>query len=349
VSSGPKAAEMLERLKIIDDTIKAKMTSGWRVGVVYEAILELAADRTKIPDSTFDAGSLRFQASWDEWGRGYRPEPHKPYAKDPAHPNDPPPYARKTRVIVASMATRTELLNALTDLASQGEGETRADDRREPSHFDRFVEIFDEYVKLHSDDPHWSPARPLPSNPVVDKHKEFLVEGITEITAPESRHWASLFNLRYRILLSMLTYTYRVSREANPMSDLRRAPMLARVFGEMYNLKAIAGVLVRLPLTADPTSPLRAGPPFELAYSRTLPAPEANFWRMQLDLIDGSRELAEQLLRVPPATNTPADGDGARYLTALLEADSSSRTWIEKRLEGLAPGPASRGSKGKRS
>ncbi len=38
--------------------------------------MDVISDPEKIPDSTFDESSYEFQASWDEWGRGYRPNPY---------------------------------------------------------------------------------------------------------------------------------------------------------------------------------------------------------------------------------------------------------------------------------
>ncbi len=43
-----------------------------RVGRLYEELVEVVGDPQLVPDGTFDAASSAFQASWDEWGRGYR-------------------------------------------------------------------------------------------------------------------------------------------------------------------------------------------------------------------------------------------------------------------------------------
>jgi ferritin-like protein len=301
------------------------------VGEIYDRIIRLVGDPHVIPDSTFDPDSSRYQATWDEWGRGYRPGTHQPYAKDTA---TPPPYERKTRVIVTQMATRTEALAGLRDIAGQGEAEdVRPGDKMEDSHFDRFARIFRSYQKILKDDPDWSPSRLVPRNPYagVTAHAP---KKTTAITAQASLAWASLLNIRYRMLLSLLTYTYRIPHDVPDSAPLRRAPMLGRIFGEMYNLKAIAGILVRLPL-GDPAEPARAGPPFQVPYSLTPPLPEANFWRMQLDLLSAASELVATLLDPAGPSRADAPADGARYLQALREADRDSRTWIEKVLAGL--------------
>lgn len=301
------------------------------VGEVYDRIITLVGDQKLIPDSTFDADSYKYQATWDEWGRGYRPGPHKPYAKDPATPAK---YERKTRVIVAQMATRTEALDALRDVAGQGEAEhVRPGDKMEDSHFDRFAKIFRAYQRILKKDPDWSPSRRVPNNPYAGE-KKYAPKNATAITSKASMAWASLFNIRYRMMLSLLTYTFRVPRDAPASAHLRRAPMLARIFGEMYNLKAVAGILMRLPL-GDPAKPARAGPPFQMPYTLTPPLPEANFWRMHLDFLGAASELVETLLDPRRHYLADAPADGARYLKALRETDRDSQAWIREILAGI--------------
>lgn len=293
------------------------------VGEVYERVMQLIADRRLIPDEVFDAESYRYQATWDEWGRNYRPLTHQPYAKDPVVP---PPHARKTRVIVAQMATRTEALAGLQDIAGQGEAEhVRPGDKMEDSHFDRFAKIFRAYQTILKKEPRWSPSRPVPTNPFAGTALE-APEHATPITSPTSRSWAALFDLRYRMLLTLITYLFEVPRRAVDAGQDERASVLARIFGEMYNLKAIAGVLVRLPL-GDPADPSRAGPPFQMPYSLTLPFPQVTFWRMQLELLSASSALVKDLLGDQRTRATPVDG--ARYLRALRDIDRDARVTIE--------------------
>jgi Ferritin-like len=298
------------------------------VGEVYDRVIELVADRDRIPESTFDPDSYRYQATWDEWGRNYRPTTHKPYAKDP---ETPPPFARKTRVIVARMATRTEALAGLRDIAGQGEAEhLRPGDKKEDSHFDRFAKIFRAYQAILKKDSTWSPSLPIPTNPYAGEAKH-APDGSTPITAKASSAWASLFNIRYRTLLSFLTYMFHVPHEVAGPAKTRRASILARIFGEMYNVKAIAGVLVRLPL-GDPKRAARAGPPFQMPYTLTTPLPERVFWRTHLDLLEASDGLVEALLDHKRHGFTKAPPDGERYLKALRETDRQARTWIEQIL-----------------
>lgn len=301
------------------------------IGEIYDRIIALINDPDKIPDDTFDPTSYPQQATWDEWGRGYRPGTHQPYARNVT---TPPPHERKTRVIVAQMASRTEAVAALQDVAGQGEAEhLKPRDRMEDSHFDRFAKIFRAYQAILKKDPAWSPSRPIPTNPYSGEAR-YAPAHATPITAKASLAWASLFNIRYRMLLSLLTYSFHVPREEQRAAHQRRAAILSRIFGEMYHLKAIAGVLVRLPL-GDPRKPERAGPPFEMPYTLMPPLSEANFWRMHLDLLSAAGDLVDTLLNGKRNGAAPVPADGQRYLRALRSTDAQARVWIEQVLDGI--------------
>jgi hypothetical protein len=99
--------------------------------------------------------------------------------------------------------------------------------------------------------------------------------------------------------------------------------VLNRVFGEMYNLKAIAGLLVQLPLKSDPKE--RAGPPFELPYTLNFPTHETDFWRLHLDLVEAA---ATQL----PSICRQTSGPGLAYAEALRMADRHAAAEIETNL-----------------
>ncbi|MFO0613384.1 MAG: ferritin-like domain-containing protein [Polyangiaceae bacterium] len=305
------------------------------VGELYERIIELVSDPRVIPDSAFQAGSYAHQMNWDEWGRGYRPDSHKPYAKNP---DVPPPHARRATVIVEKCATRTELVSTLREIASQGEAEhLRSNAKSEASHFDRFAHMFRAYQAILAEDPAFVPARRVPKNPVVAPDEAYAPRGAAAITCEESRAWASLFNVRYRMLLTLLTSACSGPRDMPALLTVRRAPLIARIFGEMYNLKAIANVLVRLPL-GDPKKPERAGPPFQMPYTLVPPAPEANFWRLQRDLLATSGTMVDDLLDRAGRAGTHLPADGLHYLRALRETDAASAAWIDLVLAELTPG-----------
>ncbi|HKN30691.1 MAG TPA: hypothetical protein VJY34_23595 [Roseiarcus sp.] len=149
-----------------------------RVGALYQEIIDLISDGEKIPDSAFDAASYEFQASWDEWGRGYKPAPYKLRADGRGADEDEEPVAaRKSKKIadreimdsagstflvrlnwspsetaadafvrIDRMATRANAVKALHNLAKQGEApplsrKTHLKSSDELSHFDRFLSV----------------------------------------------------------------------------------------------------------------------------------------------------------------------------------------------------------------
>ena len=157
------------------------------------------------------------------------------------------------------------------------------------------------------------------------------------IAAKRSREWAELFNLRYRILLSYLTHTFRLARVTRGDAPSLRAMVMHRVFGEMYNLKTIAGILVLLPLR-DPAGgdgasgdAARAGPPFEMPYNLRLPPEDADAWRLHRDILGSSDRLCIQMLK---STSHPL-AEGRAYLETLVDLDAQSRAWIDQILAGL--------------
>ena len=108
-----------------------------------------------------------------------------------------------------------------------------------------------------------------------------------------------------------------------------RGIVINRTFGEMYNLRIIAGQLVQLPLATDHPNGDRAGPPFELPYTLAMPSRESNRWRLQLDLLEAARALQEWLL--PRASE-----GGRRFLNGLRATDEAAMRRVERILAGEA-------------
>jgi hypothetical protein len=110
----------------------------------------------------------------------------------------------------------------------------------------------------------------------------------------------------------------------------------------MYNLKALAGILVRLPLGDRKRPALRAGPPFQMPYTLVPPSPEKNFWRMQTDLLVASEGLVKKLLDSRSQGREVATADGIRYLEALRQLDHNALAWIERVQDGITPSRSTR-------
>ena len=252
---------------------------------------------------------------------------------------------KKATLIVERVATRTDALYAVSEIAGQGENpELRPRKGEEPSHFMRFKKImhqFDQKLKTAKD---WSPARRVPINPTTPAtiDPENPPPGRTVIACPASAKWAELFNCRYRMLLTFLTHTFRLARIVDPDVPNTRGAIMHRIFGEMYNLKAISGILVRMPLTPDPDDPRRAGPPFEMPYSLVLPPDEIDCWRLHRDIIGRSKALCDSLLDSATDFLAATPPEGRAFVQTLRNSDANAITWVDTVLGGLRENGAKR-------
>lgn len=320
-----------------------------RVGVVYHNLIAILADHRLVPDADFQPDSAAAQASWDEWGRGYRGG------------------ARGADVIVDVVATRDEALDALHRISSQGEApnatkaalalhaadgappaaalrleqrlrwrEKKADEEAQaggegppPSHFARFLNIYREFPREEGPGS-WQPALPVAVNPATTAQ-----ERCTTIADPASARWANLFNLRYRMLLAYLTHGLLIARQQpDGEAPSVRGAVMHRVFAEMYNLKTIAGILVRRPAGRDPEG-LRAGPPFQMPYTLNLPATTHSRWRLHQDMNREARSLRRQLER--PGQRHPPSPEERGYLAAMADIDRQTDAWLDGLLGERAP------------
>lgn len=289
-----------------------------QVGKLYRLMIALLSDADLVPEQLFQEGTLPYQASWDEWGRGYRDGARGAVAPGEVTPD----------LIIEAAYSRGTAVAALKAVAEQGEAADAVLDEGavgEKSHFRRFLEIFRDYP---DDDAGWCPVRPLAANPTTVEG----IEGNTYIGDATSRLWAQLLNLRYRMLLTYLGHSFRLSGARGADRDARaRGMVLNATFAEMYNLRAISRMLVGLPCGGgDPA--LRAGPSFEIPYSLQLPAEDDDVWRLHLDLFDAAAALIEQL---KPA----AHDEGRRYLETLAGLDLGKKAAIEAIL-GTRPAAA---------
>ena len=240
-------------------------------------------------------------------------------------------------VMIERVATRQQALDALSHIAAQGEGRMYM----LQSHFGRFSLIMEDFQELRAKDKQkqkhqkkrkkeWEPwthalaidpyipwpdeaVRPTPNQPVR----------ASAITHPLSQKWAYLFNLRYRMLLTYLSHAFQLARDGSQAQ--LRGVVMHKAFEEMYNLKAIAGILVRLPLTTEKRDKRQAGPPFQMPYTLATSTSEIDRWRLHHDLLEGAIGLVE--------TNPKLRRD--QFALTIFEQDKKSRAWIEEVIAGL--------------
>ncbi|HTB38409.1 MAG TPA: ferritin-like domain-containing protein [Reyranella sp.] len=318
--------EQKDRARIIERVSKRTTKRGaHRVGRLYREIMDLLGNSELIPDQMFEEKTYAFQSSRDDWGRGYQPRPRMLDAEGSlVGEAQAEPGIRRAHVMVDRCATRLQATAALRALSHQGEAPLLATkESDEHSHFDRFLKIYQQFDDLNG---RWDPARPVPTNPTTMRDPD-AQDDKCYISAQRSQEWASLFNLRYRMLLKYLAHTFQLARTVPGDRPNLRAMVMHRVFGEMYNLKTIAGILVRLPQHDRANDPARAGPPFEIPYTLDLPVGELERWILHRDLISSSRALCEKLLDHP-------DTEERAYLATLRELDGQTDTWVERIIAG---------------
>lgn len=315
--SGPLADEISVR-------VACATPSPHRVSELFALMISLVEDPAYIPDSAFQANTYPFQASWAEWGRGYQGGHRGNDSR--ANPKQLPD------VLVLPLACRDDAAAALRQIAEQGEA-THASELDAPSHFARFVRIYRQMKDCAHEG--WSATRPVATNPYVSLDPAMdPAEGLEEavktspIVDPQARQWAALHNLRYRMLLTYLTHTFTLAGGLSAAgTHTPRGAIVNATFGEMYNLRAVAEILMQLPLGGKQQPEVCAGPPFQMPYTLDSPLGEGNRWRVHLDLLRAAeRSIGALLLVTPPPQHA--------FLRSMREADSQMAAIAERILAG---------------
>jgi hypothetical protein len=266
-------------------------------------------------------------------------------------------------------ASRTEALEALKEVGGQGEAmHFRDDDCDEPSHFTRFLQILGELKQLREANPDFTPAHDVPVNPTVHVTAKQGTHS-TYIAAITSNRVAHLLNNRYRGLLDCLAHSYQIAPLMTSDEPNVRGAILHHIFGEMYNLKALSELLVRMPLQDPPDEDLpnprlrvhrsgqptgtveqptsgqpaydatkRAGPSFDMPYSMHIPHDEIDRWRHYQDILKNSQTLCDELLDVnDPHSRIFAEKypEGVRFVRMLSQLNGRAVTWIDTVIGGL--------------
>jgi len=166
--------------------------------------------------------------------------------------------------------------------------------------------------------------------------------GWTSIEEKTSLLWATLSNYRYRALLTYLSHTFRLARLVDSQEPNVRGAIMHKIFGEMYNLKALSGILVRRPLKnsretkAGSERSACAASPFELPYTMDLPMDEQDCWRQQQDILKGALFVIEKLLDERGEHFHKLTQDEIKYLRTLQQLDQKSVAWMDVIIGGLA-------------
>lgn len=362
----PAAWDLARYCSAVTNTAVGHSTAGklLPVGKLYERIIELLSG-PKISDTAFQEDRFHLQASWDEWGRGHadrRPAPYgdAAHAARPVSPNMTSlvngfssilrdegfknfllaewDHFKKepdgANVLVRPVATRQQAIQALSLIAEQGEDA----ERNSGSHFLRFSLIACELKRAMlrpRPNPGWEPAHPVADDPCVgpvDPGKSGA-----EITSAYAKAWANLFNHRYRMLLVYFSHSFQLAGDG-PHAALRGA-LIHKAFGEMYNLKAIAGILVQAPLNDNIDDPRHAGPPFQLPPTLSLPPDALDRWRQHRKLLQDALRLNKAASTVPKPNKNKKPKEfyeaQASYLRSLRRLDHESVKWTMQVIKGI--------------
>lgn len=313
-----------EGKKIIERASKAdKGRQIVPVGRLYKELIDVFENRGALTGDDFRGDVGPYEASPDEWARGYR-------AGERGNVGGFSPRATPD-VLVLPTTDRATVLDALRRIARQGEAPTLGDPESELSHFRRFLKIYDSFPERNP------PSRHIPTNPTTDASRvdpgdpKSGPTSCSVITNEQSLLWAHLFNLRYRKLLYTLKHALHVAAGDVVDQPTARGNLIAWTFGEMYNLRAIAAILVTLPLREEGGDE-RAGPPFEIPYTLTLPDWDSDKWRVHRDLINASADLVHRL--------ESDDEPHHDYLRALRDHDKLDLQVIQRLFDAAVAGEA---------
>jgi len=341
----------------IRQRVHAQADNPQQVAALFNTLIPLVADPDYLPDAAFDPTTLPAQADFAEWGRGYQGGHRGRPSGQPTQTPD---------VLVVPQASRDDMVAALQAIAQQGEATSGTTASHFVRFLRIYVEMRElvEHTPLVAE--HWNAARPAdfaapqwqalqpegkPSlrassagraawaparqvaiNPYVslDPNDEGSDESATttRITHPEAVLWATLHNIRYRMLLNYLIHSFTLYGGLNAAGAMTpRGAIVNATFGEMYNLRAVSEILMQLPVSADNPSAGFAGPPFQMPYTLNSPFGEANKWRGHLDLLTASASVVEALQMLAPASRHG-------YLASLREADRNMRELTLRILSG---------------
>ena len=340
--------------------VRAQTDDSHQVAALFNTLIPLVADPDYLPDAAFDPSTLPAQADFAEWGRGYQGG-HR------GRPSGQPTQTPDVLVVPQTCRDdMVAALHAISQQGEATSGTTASHfvrflriyvemrelieytplpaehwDAARPHDFDasRWQALRPEskaglLAGSHGQSGHaaWAPARQVAINPYVslDPDDEGSDEsaGTTHITHPESALWATLHNLRYRMLLNYLIHSFTLYGGLNAAGLMTPRGMIVNAtFGEMYNLRAISDLLMQSPVSVDNPDAGFAGPPFQMPYTLNSPFGEANKWRGHLDLLTASASVVDALqLLAPDSRHT--------YLASLREADRKMRELILRILSG---------------
>ena len=214
-------------------------------------------------------------------------------------------------------------LSAIETIVEEGEG-ARGDWSN--AHYGRFLAMSRRYDELLADDPSFTPARPVLSNPFV--RQPFDCDPVNLLSEPFTIEVADLGNAAYASMLQVLARTFAHSTEnAAELATLNNVSVSA-----MFRLLKPIGVLLTR-LSAGPNWPGRtAGMSFELYRSLHLLPHRNAAWALLHERLSALGGHAATLAGEAP------DADAAEVLSAVATGFADLAGQLADRMRDRRPG-----------
>lgn len=218
---------------------------------------------------------------------------------------------------------RSKIREALFDVLEEGEGSSV---QGSESHYQSFLKMANELKALLVKYPGFDPARPVPNNPMIQRHRDSANTG-SLITDPLSKDIAEIFNSCYGSMLIALRQTFAFNENiAYDNAGKRRLADMHRLnVGLMrQTIGPLGDLLTHLPLS--PGSVDRAGPGFEVYRPLYISTQPSIAWavvaeRIALAIAECQRLLSSSTdaLVTSVLTNVQIGLDNAKAITDKLK------------------------------
>lgn len=205
-----------------------------------------------------------------------------------SHQGTPDEWSGSGRRIVRTVETLLEAQELANAIAVQGEGGEDTED----SHYGQFRTIYKQFEAMKT----WQPARSIPVNPNTadDPHEDPEMEA-GRITDEESRRWAFISDLQYRLLLYSIAHSVILDRQTDAMQMDARRDVIQWAFFAMHS-PGLAGVIDHLQTLPQHTGggERKAGAPFAIPYTLAVSHDAVAQWQTYVDIIDATQTLLNQ-------------------------------------------------------
>ncbi|MFZ0750122.1 MAG: ferritin-like domain-containing protein, partial [Pyrinomonadaceae bacterium] len=192
-------------------------------------------------------------------------------------------------VILPTVRTRAEALDALDKIARQGEGLSNGG----PSHFTEFMAIVASFEAGNIS------VKPVPKAPTLGAGPG------QPILHPYSRLWCEVFNWQYNLLVLSIYHALITARPNDGSEALRAGLTRTALFSMRQVIDPLAVLITSLPLNTDGGAG-RAGPTFDLDASILESNSEPDLVAQHIRMLDALTSVYGAIELSPDFTSFPA-------------------------------------------